>query len=85
MFDGLLAIIHGPYAHVRDLEALDHYYALMGLPVQSLAKKATIAAVDGSSRKTSARIRRRKVAPYRLMWSATEPIVWVCGSVGVCP
>src|ERR1700692_2109588 len=41
-----------PYAHVRDLEALDHYYALMGVTRwQSLAKKATIAAVDGSSRK----------------------------------
>ena len=41
-----------PYAHVRDLEALDHYYALMGVTRwQLLAKKATIAAVDGSSRK----------------------------------
>jgi hypothetical protein len=41
-----------PYAHVRDLEALDHYYALMGVTRwQSLAKKAMIAAVDGSSRK----------------------------------
>jgi hypothetical protein len=41
-----------PYAHVKDLEALDHYYALMGVAHwQSLAKRATIVAVDGSSRK----------------------------------
>jgi hypothetical protein len=41
-----------PYAHVKDLEALDHYYALMGVTRwQSLAKKAMIAGVDGSSHK----------------------------------
>jgi hypothetical protein len=38
--------------HVKDLEALDHYYALMGVTHwQSLAKKAMIAGVDGSSHK----------------------------------
>ena len=41
-----------PYAHVKDLEALDHYYALMVVAHwQSLAKRAMITAVDGSSRK----------------------------------
>jgi len=41
-----------PYAHVKDLEALDHYYALMGVTRwQLLAKKAMIAGVDGSSHK----------------------------------
>jgi hypothetical protein len=41
-----------PYVHVKDLEALDHYYALMGVTHwQSLAKKATIVSVDGSSHK----------------------------------
>ena len=41
-----------PYMHVKDLEALDHYYALMGVTCwQLLAKKATIAGVDGSSHK----------------------------------
>ena len=40
------------YAHVKDLEALDHYYALMGVTCwQLLAKKAMIAGVDGSSHK----------------------------------
>src|ERR1700676_5529391 len=38
-----------PYAHVRDLEALDHYYALMGVTHWQSLAKATIAAVDGSS------------------------------------
>jgi hypothetical protein len=51
MFDGLRVIIHGnPYVHVKDLEALDHYYVLMGVARwQSLARRAMIAAVDGSS------------------------------------
>jgi len=41
-----------PYVYVKDLEALDHYYALMGVTCwQSLAKKAMIASVDGSSHK----------------------------------